>query len=109
VRVPKKSSKTKSPAKMARATGERPIIKPGYHLRPIAKGVLGDPSKIVEELEEFMDAVEQGVKIMALVELSDLVGAVDAYLQKHHAGTSFEDLLKMRDVTKRAFENGRRS
>ena len=49
---------------------------PGYHLRKIAKGSPGEASKIKEELEEFLDAVDQGVKIMALVELSDLYGAI---------------------------------
>jgi hypothetical protein len=81
---------------------------PGYHARPIAKGVLGEPSKIAEEIDEFMDACEQGVKIMALVELSDAVGAIAAYLGKHHPGLTIDDLLAMNHVTERAFRNGRR-
>lgn len=84
------------------------VSKPGYHMRNIDKGVLGDPSKIFEEVEEFMDAVDQKVSVMALVELSDLMGAVDAYLAKHHPSISFDDLRAMSDVTKRAFVNGRR-
>lgn len=83
-------------------------FKPGYHTKPIAKGVLGEPSKIAEEHEEFQDAVAQGVKIMALVELSDLVGAIRAYLTEHHPGMTLDDLDAMRHVTERAFKNGRR-
>jgi hypothetical protein len=81
---------------------------PGYHTRPIEKGVLGEPSKIREEVDEFIDACAQGVKVMALVELSDLIGAVGAYLTKHHPGVSIDDLLAMSHVTERAFRNGRR-
>jgi hypothetical protein len=82
--------------------------KPGYHMTTIEKGVLGEASKIKEEVEEFMDAVEQDVSIMALVELSDLVGAVESYLAKHHPSMNFDDLRSMSEVTKRAFQNGRR-
>lgn len=82
--------------------------KPGYHLTPIAKGVLGEASKVLEEAQEFVDAVDQNVSIMALVELSDLVGAAEAYLAKHHPTMSLDDLRAMSFVTKRAFENGRR-
>lgn len=81
---------------------------PGYHARPIEKGVLGEPSKVREECEEFLDAAAQGVKVMALVELSDLMGAVQAYLAKHHPGMTIDDLLAMSHVTERAFRNGRR-
>ena len=49
----------------------------GYHLKPIPKGRLGHISKIQEELMEYEDAIEQNCRIMAMVELSDLVGAID--------------------------------
>ena len=81
---------------------------PGYHLREIAKGVLGDTSKIREELEELEDALAQGARIMALVELSDLVGAVEAFLGKHFPQMTFEDLLVMHAITKRAWISGER-
>ena len=81
---------------------------PGYHLRQIPKGKLGELSKIQEELEEAMDADEQGSAIMVLVELSDLVGAIEAYLLHHHPSVSLSDLQKMAAITKRAFESGRR-
>jgi len=82
---------------------------PGYHLKTIQKGELGEPSKIREELEEFLDATDQKVSIMALVELADMVGSVEAYLAKHHPSIGLDDLKAMSDVTKRAFINGRRS
>lgn len=85
------------------------VESPGYHIRAIAKGELGEASKILEEAFELADAAEQGVAVMELVELSDLVGAVRAYLSKHHPSITLEDLVKMADVTERAFKSGRRS
>jgi hypothetical protein len=86
-----------------------PAPTPGYHLATIAKGELGELSKIAEELAEAQDAEAQGVKLMVLVELSDLVGAVEHYLDKHAPGTTLDDLVKMKDVTRRAFSSGRRT
>lgn len=84
------------------------MTEPGYHLRHIEKGELGEVSKILEEANELLDAHEQGVKIMALVELSDLLGAINAYLTKHHPGTDLKDLQEMSAVTARAFRSGTR-
>ncbi len=81
---------------------------PGYHLADIEKGELGEISKIREELEELTDAVQQGVRVMELVELSDLIGAIEAYVEKHHPGYTLNDLRAMQAVTARAFNNGRR-
>lgn len=83
-------------------------LKPGYHLTEIKKGRIGEISKIQEELDELKDAHSQGVKVMELVELSDLIGAVEAYLEENHRGYTVEDLLEMSKVTRRAFENGHR-
>lgn len=83
-------------------------IAPGYHVTPISQGILGEPSKIKEEFEEFMDSVDQGASIMALVELADMMGAIKAYLVKYHPGMSLDDLLKMQAITDRAFKNGYR-
>jgi hypothetical protein len=80
----------------------------GYHTRPIQKGTLGEISKIQEEVDELADAAAQGVKIMELVELSDLLGAVEKYLERHHEGTTMDDLMAMSAVTRRAFESGSR-
>ncbi|UTC29060.1 hypothetical protein MARCHEWKA_05510 [Brevundimonas phage vB_BpoS-Marchewka] len=81
-------------------------VRPGYHLTPIAKGVLGEPSKIIEEAAEFADAVQQGATIMGLVELADLQGAIRAYLARFNL--TMADLDTMADITERAFVNGRR-
>lgn len=83
-------------------------FKPGYHMQPIPKGTLGEISKIEEELAELRDAEAQGATIMALHELSDLVGAVKHYLTKYHKGTTLDDLIKMAEITERAFRNGAR-
>lgn len=82
------------------------VFKPGYHLRPIKKGILGEISKIVEEVEELQDAGAQGVVIMELVELSDLYGAIKARVEQ--LGHTMEDIERMSAVTARAFQNGKR-
>ena len=79
----------------------------GYHLKQIPKGVLGERSKIVEEFEEWRDACEQGCVVMELVELSDMLGAIDRYVKDNY-NLYLGDLIKMKDITERAFENGRR-
>lgn len=78
----------------------------GYHRRVIPKGQLGNASKITEEYEEFIDACDQGNKVMALIELSDLLGAIDAYVRNWNMDIS--DLLEMTEATQRAFRTGRR-
>lgn len=80
----------------------------GYHINKIEKGTIGELSKIYEEVEEIKDAEQQGITIMLLVELSDMLGATQLYLEKHHPTISIEDLLKMSDVTQRAFKSGGR-
>lgn len=82
--------------------------KPGYHLSEIPKGELGEFSKVQEEFNELRDALDQGSKVMALVELSDMIGAVQAYLDNHFPGFTVQDLITFSQITKRAFENGHR-
>lgn len=79
----------------------------GYHIKKINKGVLGERSKIVEEYNEWVDSCEQHCKIMELVELSDLLGAIDAYINNSY-NMNLNDLIMMKDITERAFKNGRR-
>ena len=86
-----------------------PLAKPGYHLVAITRGELGELSKIREELDELEDAMVQGSRIMAQVELADLMGAVQAFVDRHLPGTTIQDLLTFSAITKRAFENGRRT
>lgn len=79
---------------------------PGYHLEHIEKGKLGSVSKIVEEVKELQDAEKQDIKIMIYNELSDLYGAIEAYAE--NKGITMQDIVKMAEATKRAFESGRR-
>jgi len=83
--------------------------KPGYHLEPITRGIYGELSKIQEELDEAKDAEKQGVKIMLLTELSDMIGAVEGYLDNHHPDITLDDLRGMSNVTRRAFDSGTRT
>ena len=80
----------------------------GYHTRRIAKGKLGEISKIREELEELEDADLQGARVLVLCELADLVGAVSHYVEKHFPTVNLGDLIKMVQLTERAFKNGER-
>lgn len=57
---------------------------PGYHVNVIDKGVYGQFSKVAEEFQEVQDAWEQNCSIMALVELSDMLGAMEAYYVDFH-------------------------
>lgn len=85
------------------------VENPGYHLKVIPKGEVGELSKIHEEILEALDAEAQGASVMTLVELSDLIGAVKAYLAKHHPSLTLEDLETFASITSRAFTSGRRS
>lgn len=89
---------------------ELPLLpNPGYHLVSIPRGELGEISKIREELDELDDAWCQGSKVMALVELSDLMGAMDAFLVRHFPGMTLDDLRCFSAITQRAFRNGTRT
>lgn len=77
-------------------TGELMTIKdnekPRFHQRVIKRGKYGELSKVLEEVEEAIDAEEQGHRLMLLIELSDIVGAVEGVLKKerlqsHHRGS----------------------
>jgi len=81
---------------------------PGYHLSKIPKGIVGTSSKIREELAELEDAEKQNCKIMVLVELSDLYGAIELYLNNNFPSIKMEDLQTMSAITQRAFINGHR-
>ena len=81
----------------------------GYHIAEIKKRLYGSAGKIQEELDELNDAHEQGSKIMVLVELSDLYGALEGYLESNFPGMQMHDLKKFSDITKRAFKEGART
>ena len=78
----------------------------GYHKTKIVKGVLGDPSKIQEELDELRDADAQGNKILAHCELADIYGALEAVARKR--GLTMADLATMAHATEEAFLEGER-
>ena len=78
----------------------------GYHTVKIQKGVLGQSSKIQEELDELRDAEKQGVKILIACELADLYGALRAVAEVH--GLTMKDLEQMIDLTAAAFREGER-
>ena len=82
---------------------------PGYHVTEIPKGTIGSSSKLLEEVLELIDAEKQDCKIMGLIELSDLVGAIHLYLEKNAPGIDLADLQTFSTITRRAFENGHRS
>jgi hypothetical protein len=79
----------------------------GYHLKEIERGVFGEFSKIVEEFQELQDAQEQDNKIMQLIEMSDLIGAIEGYANKEF-GFSLDSLTQMKDATHKAFNDGTR-
>ena len=81
---------------------------PGYHQRAIPRGEVGELSKVLEEALEALEAEAQGAAVMVLVELSDLVGAIKAYLARHHSTLTLEDLERFAAITARAFESGNR-
>ena len=79
-------------------TGELMTIKdnekPRFHQRVIKRGKYGELSKVLEEVEEAIDAEEQGHRLMLLIELSDIVGAVEGVLKKKEYNHTIEDLIK---------------
>lgn len=79
----------------------------GYHKREIpTRGVFGKTSKVREELEELEEAIEQGCKILALCEMSDLYGALEGVAETY--GVTMTDIAQMSALTKSAFLDGTR-
>jgi len=78
----------------------------GYHITKIKKGKKGQFSKIVEEFEELNDAHKQNNIILELCEICDLIGAIELYIQKNDL--TLDDIIKMKNLTKSAFEDGSR-
>lgn len=79
----------------------------GYHKTEIPRGEFGEFSKIKEEFLEAQDALEQNNHVMLLVELSDLLGAIEAYVGKFKL--TLDDLIVMKNATKQAFNDGTRT
>jgi len=51
----------------------------GYHKAIITKGEIGEYSKVKEEFEELTDAYEQDDKILQIIEVTDLIGAIEEF------------------------------
>jgi len=79
----------------------------GYHKTEIPKGTLGEFSKIEEEFNELRDAHSQSNKVLEICELSDMLGAIEAYAAKWNL--SLADLEQMQKSTASAFNDGQRS
>ncbi len=75
-------------------------MKRNYHKKTINKGVLGEISKIEEELDELKDAHEQKVKLLIGCELADLYGAIESYAENQ--GFQMKDIIEMSNLTKSA-------
>ncbi len=70
--------------------------------------VYGHFSKIEEEFHELKDAMNQQDRVLALVELSDLIGAIDGFLKNEFKTIDFNDIIKFSKLTQNAFETGDR-
>jgi phosphoribosyl-ATP pyrophosphohydrolase len=82
--------------------------KPGYHIKKIKRGTIGESDKILEEILELIDAEKQNCRVMVIIELSDIIGAISAYIDRYGLRISLKDLEIMSEITKRAFKNGHR-
>lgn len=81
----------------------------GYHQAEIERGTYGEISKILEEAAELKDAMMNGNKIMALLEMSDMIGAIEGYLEKYYQkNITLTHLCIMANATRSAFEQGHR-
>lgn len=79
-----------------------------YHTVEIPKGVFGHHSKITEEYLEFEDAMNQDNPVLALCELVDLIGAIEAFVITRH-NISLTSLIDMMELNKKAFRDGHRT
>jgi hypothetical protein len=75
----------------------------GYHTQFIERGEYGQFSKIREEFEELKDAWEtQENKVLAICELCDLYGAIEAFAQES-LNMSMDDIIQFSDLTKEVY------
>ncbi len=79
----------------------------GYHKKDIKRGIIGEFSKIKEEFDELEDAFEQDDKILQICELTDLIGAIELYVESKF-NLTLQDLKTFSDKTKSAFIEKRR-
>ena len=81
----------------------------GYHVKHIRKGSYGEVSKVYEEVQELDDALDQDNRVMGLVEMADILSAINGILRNHYnSEITLEDLVKMSRATDSAFADGSR-
>lgn len=78
----------------------------GYHSRAIPRAHPGTADKLLEEVHEYIDAIRSGNTIMAGVEMADIILNIQRLCE--HGPYTFEEVLQMASVTKRAFDSGAR-
>lgn len=69
-----------------------------WHKKEIKKGIYGTFSKVEEEVEEAKDALEQNNNLMFLIELSDIIGAIEKLAENHNI--SLNDLIAFSNKVK---------
>lgn len=74
-----------------------------YHTIFIPKGKLSHESKITEEYLEFMDSLSQNNIVMALLELSDIIGAIELFANKYNI--TLCDLITMVELRKKVLSS----
>ncbi len=76
----------------------------GYHIRNIPVGTLGEWSKVSEEIEEIIDALEQNLKPMVLIELCDCLGALHIY-SNHEEEFNFENWVYVTSTERNQYQS----
>lgn len=77
----------------------------GYHTIFIEKGEYGEFSKVKEEFDELKDAFEnRKSNVLAICELSDLYGAMEAFAEKT-LHISMSEVVKFAELTKEVYKN----
>lgn len=84
-----------------------------FHISEYKKGDYKTFDKIIEEYEEILDARKQNNKIMEIIELSDLIGAIEGYIENEF-NLTLNDLIlfsnkvkesKLYELNKEGIEN----
>jgi len=66
-------------------------VKWKFHEKEIKKGILGELSKIQEELDEALEAEGRNQDLLLILELADIIGAVGLVSEKY--GISLDQLV----------------
>lgn len=98
----------KSPKWIDNQLGKAQPEKHGYHTSDIPKGKAGEFSKITEEYHEALDAHENNNPVMLLLELADMLGAVERFLEVQHPTVTLDDVVKQAKLTNEVFRRGLR-